>query len=92
MTQQGEQSLIRYRGFCFKERNHGSGIGIIDLASNSKEQPLLLGRYSLTLSTPLGIDSLDTVNSTGEHALLRRGFVNRLGVRIHDLASGSCDL
>jgi len=28
--------------------------------------PLLLGRYSLTLSTPLGIYSLDTVNSTGD--------------------------
>jgi len=54
--------------------------------------PLLLGRYSLALSTPLGIYSLDTVNSTGEPALQRRGFVNRLGVRIHDLASGSCDL
>ena len=54
--------------------------------------PLLLGRYSLTLSTPLGIYSLDTVNSVGEHALLRRDFVNRLGMRIHDLASGSCDL
>jgi len=26
--------------------------------------PLLLGRYSLALSTPLGIYSLDTVNST----------------------------
>ena len=44
--------------FCVKERNHGSGIGIIDLASNSKEQPLLLGRYSLALSTPLGVYSL----------------------------------
>ena len=43
--------------------------------------PLLLGRYSLTLSTPLGI-----------YALLRRDFVNRLGMRIHDLASDSCDL
>jgi hypothetical protein len=54
--------------------------------------PLLLGRYSLALSTPLGIYSLDTVNSTREPALQRRGFVNRLGVRIHDLASGSCDM
>ena len=53
---------------------------------------LLLGRYSLALSTLLGIYSLDTVNSIGEPALQRRGFVNRLGVRIHDLASGSCDL
>ena len=28
--------------------------------------PLLLGRYSLTLSTSMGIYSLDTVNSTGD--------------------------
>ena len=28
--------------------------------------PLLLGRYSLALSTPLGIYSLDTINSIGD--------------------------
>ena len=54
----GEANTDTVPRFCFKERNHGSGIGIIDLASNSKEQPLLLGRYSLALSTPLGIYSL----------------------------------
>ena len=44
--------------FYFKERNRRSGVEIIDLASISEEQPLLLGRYSLALSTPSGIYSL----------------------------------
>ena len=54
----GEANTDTVPRFCFKERNHGSGIGIIDLASNFEENPLLLGRYSLALSTPLGVYSL----------------------------------
>ena len=51
MTQQGKQTPIRYRGSASRKET-------MDLVSNSKEQPLLLGRYSLALSTPLGIYSL----------------------------------
>jgi hypothetical protein len=54
----GEANTDTVPRFCFKERDHGSSVEIIDLASNSEEQPLLLGRYSLALSTPLGIYSL----------------------------------
>jgi len=54
----GEANTDTVPRFCFKERDHGSGVEIIDLASNPEEQPLLLGRYSLALSTPLGIYSL----------------------------------
>ena len=54
----GEANTDTVPRFCFKERDHGSSVEIIDLASNSEEQPLLLGRYNLALSTPWGIYSL----------------------------------
>ena len=62
----GEANTDTVPRFRFKERDHGFSVEVIDLASNSKEYPLPLGRYSLALSTPLGIYSLDTVNSIGE--------------------------
>jgi len=49
----GEANTDTVPRFYFKERDHGSSVEIIDLTSNSK-QPLLLGRYSLALSTLLG--------------------------------------
>jgi hypothetical protein len=54
MTQQGGANTDTVPRLCFQERDHRSGIEILDLASNSEEQLLLLGRYSLVLSTPLG--------------------------------------
>ena len=54
----GEANTDTVPRFCFKERDHGSGVEIINLASNSKEKLFLLGRYNLALSTPLGIYSL----------------------------------